>query len=217
MGGRSPNTWARRLGLPRDSRAVVRLDDLSSKNDPPRNYTSTVPRAPLPPGSEQVVLPALSGNRSFQRLVSEYYDTLEFTSNGVHQSQPPQDRRATAAASPSPAESSGGRGVPSATGSGSSSGPPRYAAGSAAGSGSGSTRANGGSSAASKGEPPRIRIPAATGAAALNGETSVANGGGAATAAAAVTPGKGGKAGVNDGKQVEGNGSTATATGSSAT
>ncbi|CAM9855555.1 unnamed protein product, partial [Scytosiphon promiscuus] len=34
----------------------------------------------------EVVLPALSGNRSLQRLVSEYYDTLEF-------SQPPRRRR----------------------------------------------------------------------------------------------------------------------------
>lgn len=175
-------------------------------------------------GSEQVVLPALSGNRSLQRLVSEYYDTLDLLPDGVPQSQPPPRRRATAAAaSPSPAENSAGLRVPSAAGSGSSSnGPSRDAAGSDSGPGFGCSRANGSSSVASIGGAHPVSLAAANSAAGLNGGTGVANGGagvsvdGSAATAAALTPGEGEKAGVSGRKEGKGNGSADTATGSSA-
>ncbi|CAN0553038.1 unnamed protein product, partial [Ectocarpus sp. 8 AP-2014] len=62
---------------------------------------------------EQVVLPALSGNRSLQRLVSEYYDNLEYVSKSRRQQLPPppspleqRTPRAPAAAIPHIAEGS---------------------------------------------------------------------------------------------------------------
>eukprot|EP00752_Nemacystus_decipiens_P011990 g10630.t1 len=180
----------------------------------------------------EVVLPALSGNRSLQRLVSEYYDILDLIPDGSPRPEPPpQGRRAIAAASssPPPAGNSGGPGTPSAAGGGSSNGKsPRDAAG--AGSGSDSSRANGSSSAASKGRAHPVSSAAASGTAPLNGGTCVANGGAGVGAsgsapsaagaafAAAVAPGKGGhmKAGIDDRKQGEENGSTTVAaTGSS--
>eukprot|EP00903_Cladosiphon_okamuranus_P014287 g13270.t1 len=167
----------------------------------------------------EVVLPALSGNRSLQRLVSEYYDTLDLIPDGAPQSQPQQGRQAAAAASPSPvAENSGDLGVPPATDSGSNNGPSRDAAGS--GSGSGCSRANGSSPpvVSKGGAQPVAFVAAGSCTAALNGGMSVTDGGARVDVdrgAGTVAAGKGGKAGVNDPRQGEGNGSTATPTGSS--
>lgn len=47
-----------------------------------------------PPALGQVVLPALSGNRSLQRLVGEYYDTLDLASASPPPPSPPPPRPA---------------------------------------------------------------------------------------------------------------------------
>ncbi|CAB1115812.1 unnamed protein product [Ectocarpus sp. CCAP 1310/34] len=138
----------------------------------------------------KVVLPALSGNRSLQRLVSEYYDNLEYVSKSRRQQLPPP-------APPSPLEQRTPRGPAAAI--------PHIAEGSSVGSvvgddaassaasgtrGSGSTPAsgalaNGGgglSTAGEGGAHSEDRAAAGIRTSDLNGKMSVANGGGGSAA-----------------------------------
>ncbi|CAN0191170.1 unnamed protein product, partial [Laminaria digitata] len=57
---------------------------------------------------KEVVLPVLSGNRGLQRLVSEYYDTLEFSCEGGAQPAPPPPPPLSLPAPPPPAQNGGG-------------------------------------------------------------------------------------------------------------
>ncbi|CAN0141441.1 unnamed protein product [Ectocarpus fasciculatus] len=141
----------------------------------------------------KVVLPALSGNRSLQRLVSEYYDHLEYVSSKSRRQQSPppapappspleqRTPRAPAAAIPHIAEGSGGSVVGDDVASSAASGGNR---------GSRSTPASGalanggvGSSTAGEGGAHSEGRAAAAPAAGirtsdLNGKMSVANGSG---------------------------------------
>jgi len=154
---------------------------------------------------EQVVLPALSVNRSLQRLVSEYYDTIDLASDRVPQfDRGSQETPATAISILPPAESTGGVVVGNGSGGvcavgsdGNGDGdvvdtdPPRHAGGAD----SGPTPANGRSSSSTVAAP-KSGTPSGELAAAVNGGTSAANGGGGVGAASDVgagpSKGKGG-------------------------
>ncbi len=177
------------------------------------------------------MLPALSVNRSLQRLVSEYYDTIDLASDRVPQSdRGPQEAAATAILPP--AESSGGVVVGSGNGGvcavgsdgngdgdgdgggvvGNDPNPPRHTVGAD----SGPTLSNGSSSSSSS-----TGVASKSGtlsgkvkvAAAPNGGTSVANGGGgvdvdaAGGAGAGTSKGEGGTVRLDSGNRGRSEGS----------
>ncbi|CAN0559089.1 unnamed protein product, partial [Ectocarpus sp. 12 AP-2014] len=138
----------------------------------------------------KVVLPALSGNRSLQRLVSEYYDNLEYVSKSKRQQLPPpaapsplgqRTPRAPAAPIPHIAEGSSvgsvvGDDAASSAASGTRGSGYNPASGALANGGGGSSTAREGG-AHSEG-----RAAAGIRTSDLNGKMSVANGGGGSAA-----------------------------------